>query len=73
MPRPTLTRLIQVLGESRVALRKTGRLMCGVPDYDTYVAHVRAHHPDRPVMSYEAFFRNRQDARYGAGGRARCC
>lgn len=73
MPRLTLARAIEVLGESRHALRKTGRLMCGVPDYDTYVAHLRAHHPDRPVMSYEAFFRNRQAARYGAGGRARCC
>ena len=48
------------------------RLMVGVPDYDTYVAHMRSQHPDREPMSYEAFFRNRQDARYG-GGTGRCC
>jgi uncharacterized short protein YbdD (DUF466 family) len=51
------------------------RLMVGVPDYDTYVAHMRRQHPDRPVMSYDDFFRDRQNARYGADGRRgfRCC
>lgn len=50
------------------------RLMVGVPDYDTYVAHMKANHPDQPVMSYEAFFRDRQEARYGGKGRiGRCC
>ncbi|HVE07426.1 MAG TPA: YbdD/YjiX family protein [Paraburkholderia sp.] len=48
------------------------RLMVGVPDYETYVAHMRATHPDQPVMSYEAFFRERQNARYGAGA-GKCC
>ena len=43
---------------------KAARLMIGVPDYDTYVAHRRAHHPEEPVMSYTEFFRERQDARY---------
>ncbi|QDM14514.1 YbdD/YjiX family protein [Tardiphaga sp. vice352] len=50
-------------------------LMVGMPNYDNYVAHVRATHPDGPVMTYEEFFRDRQDARYGGGGRGgfRCC
>jgi uncharacterized short protein YbdD (DUF466 family) len=43
---------------------KTARLMVGVPDYDTYVAHRREHHPGEPVMTYTQFFRERQDARY---------
>lgn len=49
--------------------------MVGMPNYDNYVAHVRATHPDGPVMTYEEFFRDRQDARYGGGGRGgfRCC
>jgi len=53
-------------------LGQTMRLMVGVPDYETYVEHRRATHPDLPVMSYEEFFRDRQDARYkcGKGG---CC
>ncbi|NMG74747.1 CstA-like transporter-associated (seleno)protein [Aromatoleum diolicum] len=53
-------------------LGQAARLMVGLPDYDTYVAHVKATHPDRPVMSYEEFFRERQEARYG-GGTGRCC
>ena len=54
---------------------QTARLMVGIPDYETYVTHRRAHHPGEPVMSYAEFFRNRQDARYGDGpGRiTRCC
>ncbi|AKU11480.1 MAG: hypothetical protein AzoDbin1_04287 [Azoarcus sp.] len=53
-------------------LGQAARLMVGLPDYDTYVAHMKATHPDRPVMSYEEFFRERQEARYG-GGTGRCC
>jgi len=50
-------------------------MLVGMPDYDTYVAHMGNKHPDLPVMSYEAFFRERQEARYGGGkGRPiRCC
>ncbi|MDM0112740.1 YbdD/YjiX family protein [Variovorax sp. J22R133] len=53
-------------------LAQSLRLMVGVPDYDTYLAHMKVTHPDREPMSYEAFFRERQQARYG-GGSGRCC
>ena len=50
------------------------RLMVGVPEYNSYVAHMTNVHPDRPVMSYEKFFRERQEARYGGNGKiSRCC
>jgi len=51
------------------------RLMVGLPDYDTYVEHMRRTHPDGAVMTYAEFFRERQNARYGADGRKgfRCC
>ncbi len=50
------------------------RLMVGMPEYSTYVEHMRAVHPERPVMSYEEFFRERQQARYGGNGKiSRCC
>ncbi len=54
---------------------KAMRLMVGIPDYRAYVAHCQTHHPDQPAMSYEAFFRNRQAARYdiGAGRFRGCC
>ena len=49
-----------------------GRRLIGVPDYDTYVAHLRSHHPERRVPDYAEFFRERQEARYRGGG-GRCC
>ncbi|RAK57619.1 YbdD/YjiX family protein [Phenylobacterium deserti] len=49
------------------------RLMVGQPNYEAYVEHLAANHPDRPPMSKAEFFRNRQDARYGGGGGFRCC
>ena len=54
---------------------QTARLMVGIPDYDTYVAHRRAHHPGEPVMSYPEFFRERQKARYATekGHLKGCC
>jgi uncharacterized short protein YbdD (DUF466 family) len=53
---------------------KTARLMVGVPDYETCVAHRRANHPGVPIMTYAEFFRERQDARYAVGkGRFRGC
>ncbi len=56
-------------------LREGARLMIGVPDYDTYVAHMQQAHPDQPVMTYAEFFRERQSARYGEGSTRgfRCC
>jgi uncharacterized short protein YbdD (DUF466 family) len=62
------------LGKLGAYLGQTARLMVGLPDYDNYLNHMQANHPDQPVMSYEEFFRERQDARYGGKGKiARCC
>lgn len=53
---------------------KTARLMVGVPDYETYVAHRQANHAGQPIMTYAEFFRERQEARYAVGkGRFRGC
>ncbi|GGE15466.1 hypothetical protein GCM10011390_38220 [Aureimonas endophytica] len=57
------------------AIARTGNLMVGVPDYDTYVRHHEAQHPGEPVMSLAEFHRNRLEHRYGGGPNriARCC
>lgn len=60
------------LGQAGRTLAQSLRLMVGLPDYGTYLRHMQATHPDTAVMSYEAFFRERQEARYGLG-RGRCC
>jgi uncharacterized short protein YbdD (DUF466 family) len=48
------------------------RLMVGVPDYGAYLRHMQATHPEQAPMSYEAFFQERQQARYGSRT-GRCC
>ncbi len=55
--------------------RRTALLMVGVPDYQAYVEHRKRAHPSEPVMSYEEFFRERQQSRYGgnSGKINRCC
>jgi uncharacterized short protein YbdD (DUF466 family) len=72
MPRPET-----VMTQTRFFCERvveTARLMVGVPDYDGYVAHTQATHPDRQVMTYQEFFRERQDTRYAIGkGRFRGC
>ena len=54
-------------------LLQTARLCCGVPDYDNYVRHMRHAHPERDIMDYATFFRERQQARFGGRGGFRCC
>lgn len=44
-------------------LGQAARLMVGMPDYDTYVEHMQTKHPDKPMMDYKAFFRERQIGR----------
>jgi uncharacterized short protein YbdD (DUF466 family) len=69
-------------GVSRTVLRaravwrdagRGARLACGIGDYEAYVAHRRATHPGEPVLSYAAFFRDRQEARYAGGALRACC
>lgn len=70
----TETRMTRINGMMKVAryMGQSLRLMVGVPDYDTYVVHMRDKHPDRPIMPYQEFFRERQVAKYD-GKVGRCC
>ena len=55
---------------------RAARMMVGVPDYEAYVAQHKLNHPGEPVMTYEEYFRERQDARYCGLGKDRfrgCC
>jgi uncharacterized short protein YbdD (DUF466 family) len=54
-------------------LSKTANLMVGIPDYKIYVEHMCQHHPDQHCMTYEEFFRERQEARYKGKGSGKCC
>ena len=54
-------------------LGQSMRLMVGLPEYDTYVSHMETTHPGQPMMTYEEFFRERQEARYGSAKSGGCC
>lgn len=55
------------------AIVRGARAIAGVPDYQAYLEHCRARHPERPLPSRTTFFRERLQARYGRGGNGRCC
>ena len=63
------------LSLAKRCLCDSARLMVGVPNYDTYVAHMKRTHPQRTPMTYAQFVRDRQDARYGGNGKGgfHCC
>jgi uncharacterized short protein YbdD (DUF466 family) len=66
--------MLAELAQAGRYLGQSMRLMVGLPEYATYVAHIEATHPEQIPMSYEVFFRERQEARYGgAGKRGGCC
>lgn len=72
MWRSRLNITIAALRRAGRFLRACARLAIGVPDYDTYVAHLKRLHPDRPIPTYAEFFDERQRARFGGTG-SRCC
>jgi uncharacterized short protein YbdD (DUF466 family) len=59
--RATLRRVLGVL-----------RTVIGAPDYDRYVQHMRAHHPECCLASRDEFMQQRLESRYSRPG-ARCC
>ncbi|MFL6676194.1 MAG: YbdD/YjiX family protein [Massilia sp.] len=65
--------MFSTLAQAGRYLGQSMRLMVGLPEYDTYLAHMEQTHPGQPVMSYEEFFRERQQARYGSGKSGGCC
>lgn len=65
--------MFSTLAQAGRYLGQSMRLMVGLPEYDTYLEHMERTHPGQPVMSYEEFFRERQEARYGSGKRPSCC
>ena len=64
----------QSRGRSKWFRRATATLrrIVGMPDYETYVAHLRHKHPDCAVPSEGEFFDQYVTARY-SGGPTRCC
>lgn len=60
------------LGQAKKYLYQAAKMLIGIPDYDNYVEHMKTNHPDKPYMSYEEFFRERQNALAAAMVKAVC-
>ena len=58
--------------ESVRRVLKVVRTVIGAPDYDRYVQHMHAHHPECAVASRDEFMKQRLESRYSRPG-ARCC
>ncbi|HYD54175.1 MAG TPA: YbdD/YjiX family protein [Gemmatimonadaceae bacterium] len=63
-----MTRLTSLARQLASSLRR----IIGVPDYERYLAHVRAAHPDRAPLTRADFLAARLEDRYSRPG-ARCC
>ena len=48
------------------------RRLIGAPDYDRYIAHISAHHPEQVPLTKDAFARDALARRYNQPGN-RCC
>ena len=67
----TRLRSVDVVEQLRVAAAVLRRVI-GAPDYEGYVAHMRATHPECAVMTADEFAREAMNNRYNRPG-SRCC
>ncbi|HEX3927491.1 MAG TPA: YbdD/YjiX family protein [Gemmatimonadales bacterium] len=54
------------------AVVRVCRQIAGMPDYQAYVAHLAAAHPERPLPTEREFYEEFVRSKY-AGGASRCC
>ena len=69
---PARTRRVSTFLNRLAAMAGIARRIVGAPDYERYVAHVRAHHPGAEPLGREEFCRARLEERYNKPG-AKCC
>ena len=71
----TMSRSSELFASLRSSVRRGAaivRRIIGVPDYDTYIAHMSAHHPDAVPLTAREFEITRMNDRYSRPG-SRCC
>ena len=67
-----LSRELDCLSRRLRAAAQITHSVLGVPDYERYLAHVRALHPQATPLTRDEFDRERLICRYSKPG-ARCC
>ena len=55
------------------AIRQGYLQMFGIPDYERYVAHRNATHPDAPLLSRRDFVAQAIERKYARGSGQKCC
>lgn len=53
--------------------RSNIKTMFGMPDYEKYIEHHRANHPDQEPMNEQDFYVQRLKDRYESSTATRCC
>jgi uncharacterized short protein YbdD (DUF466 family) len=54
------------------ALLRVIRRVTGMPDYTSYIEHLRQRHPDQPIPTEREFYESYLQSRYGDAP-TRCC
>jgi len=70
--KPRSASRVESLREAARSIRRVCRQIAGIPDYESYLAHMGKHHPGEPLLSQREFFARAIDHKYGRG-RSRCC
>lgn len=55
------------------AIRQGYLQIFGIPDYERYVAHQNAAHPDVPLLTRREFVARAIERRYARGSGQKCC
>ncbi|MDN4527575.1 YbdD/YjiX family protein [Fictibacillus fluitans] len=64
--------LFQKIRHGAEIMRKIGKGISNLPDYQSYVEHIRIHHPEVAPPTEAEFFKDFLDKKYGASAK-RCC
>jgi uncharacterized short protein YbdD (DUF466 family) len=62
----------QVLRDRLGSVRQAYLQVIGIPDYESYLAHMAEHHPTEKPLSRQEFCARTIDRKYGKNG-PRCC
>jgi uncharacterized short protein YbdD (DUF466 family) len=60
------------LRERLAGIRRAYLQVFGIPDFESYRAHMAQHHPHAPPLSRQEFCARAVDRKYGKSG-PRCC
>jgi uncharacterized short protein YbdD (DUF466 family) len=63
---------MKFLAERAAGIARTLRAVIGVPDYERYLEHCRARHPDLRPMTRDQFAADLLERKYSRPG-TRCC